>query len=225
MLTMVESYSIEDTSPTETSSCAGDLPAISMEKERRLPQRTASMPKRTIWKDKGGSARYVLGEEPKPEEVKPPSWDEVAKEALADAVISSGAAGLAVFDAVTNTKQRLQRSISSTRIARTLSHSGEQHETTSANATWGKAVANTKQRLQRSMSSTRMVRTLSRDQPQEKASANATWSAKPDPGPLGRGRGLLLRAKSIGAVRGVGVRAMPQRPQDPERIGVVTNAA
>lgn len=125
--TMVKSESQTDCSTACSTVCddtsrssVGDSPKA-REQVRRLPERTRSMPKRTLWKDKGGSARYILREEPKLEEVKSPSWEAVAKEALTDAVLTGGEAGLALYDAVSTTKLRLQRSLSNKGLGRTLS--------------------------------------------------------------------------------------------------------
>jgi hypothetical protein len=83
------------------------------------------MPKRAVWKDKGGKSRYVLHDDPPPAEVKPIGLETVAKEALTDAVITSGAAALAFLDAMTATRRRFDRQLSNRRIG------GQQASTTS----------------------------------------------------------------------------------------------
>ncbi|CAB9497500.1 expressed unknown protein [Seminavis robusta] len=97
------------------------------EKIRRPPPRTNSMPKRTLWKDKGGKARYVSNEAPPEPEVEPVGLATAATEALTDAVIAGGAAGLAVFDAVTATKRRFDRQLSQKRL-NVLEDSNEQED-------------------------------------------------------------------------------------------------
>ena len=76
-------------------------PERSGEFVRETPRRTVSLPKRTIWKDKGGSARYVLrDDEAKPEDVKPTGYGAAAKSAMTDALLSGSVAGLAVLEKV-----------------------------------------------------------------------------------------------------------------------------
>ena len=68
---------------------------------RQPVRRTVSLPRRTIWKDKGGSARYILRDEPAPvEEVKPLSFGAAAKEAMTDALLSGSVVGLTVLETV-----------------------------------------------------------------------------------------------------------------------------
>lgn len=63
--------------------------------------RTVRLPRRAIWKDKGGSARYVLRDEPAlVEELKPLGYGAAAKEAMTDALLSGSVAGLAVLETV-----------------------------------------------------------------------------------------------------------------------------
>ena len=100
------------TLPARSISCIEQTKPPKEEKIRRTPHRTSSMPKRTVWKDKGGLSRYVLRDEPPPAEVKPVGLETVAKEALTEAVITGGVAALAVLDAVTATKRHLDRQLS-----------------------------------------------------------------------------------------------------------------
>lgn len=67
---------------------------------RQTPRRTVSLPRRAVWKDKGGSARYTLRDETTPEEVKPASYGETAKSAMTDAFLSGSVAGLVVLETV-----------------------------------------------------------------------------------------------------------------------------
>jgi len=81
-----------------------DLPIMAPQRKRdfarQAPRRTQScnLGKRTIWKDKGGSARYTLREEPRPEEVKPVGFGEAAKARMTDALLSGSFAGLVVLE-------------------------------------------------------------------------------------------------------------------------------
>lgn len=188
-VTMVESESLMDCSTVRNEDGAADkrdsTPASPV---RRPPGKTNSMPKRTIWKDKGGQARYVLGEEPKPEEAKPLGYGATAKEAVIDAVVNGSAAGLAVLDAVQNSR-----------------------------------AAGLARRVERSLSQRRLK--MQEDPCELPISARVSE-------PLARlapqARGLLRRAKSLGAVRrGVAMPVMPQRSASPEpqAPSVVTTAA
>lgn len=77
-------------------------------------RRTVSLPRRTIWKDKGGSARYILRDEPAPvAEVQPVGFGAAAKEAVTDAILSGSVAGLVALESLENvavaTRRHLDR--------------------------------------------------------------------------------------------------------------------
>lgn len=78
-------------------------------------RRLRSLPKRTIWKDKGGSARYVLRNEPPPES-KLTGLGAAAKERLTDAMLQGSLAGLCVLERVESaavaTRKVLDRQLS-----------------------------------------------------------------------------------------------------------------
>lgn len=188
-VTMVKSESLTDCSTVRNEDGADKRDSSPASPVRRPPCKTNSMPKRTIWKDKGGQARYVLREEPKPEEAKPLGYGATAKEAVIDAVVNGGAAGLAMLDAVQNSRavglaRRVERSLSQRRL--------KMQEDTSELPIGA-----------------RVSEPLARLAPQA--------------------RGLLRRAKSLGAAR-IGVAMPPVMPQrsvspEPESSRAVTTAA
>jgi hypothetical protein len=112
----------------------GGTPKAEIEEERirRPPPRTSSIPKRIVWKDKGGKCRYVLHDEPPPAEVKYVGLETVAKEALTDAVVASGAAALAILDAVAATRRCFDRQLSQRRISAQQASTASQDNAESA---------------------------------------------------------------------------------------------
>jgi len=90
-------------------------------------RRTASLPKRTIWKDKGGTARYILREEHQLKEAKQIGKVDACREAVTNAILSGSVASLAVLETVETaavvtksvaaaTRMGLQRSFSQKRM-------------------------------------------------------------------------------------------------------------
>ena len=109
--------------PTSKEDLAMKLPDRKRDFVRQTPARTQSqnLPRRTIWKDKGGSARYVLRDEPPPKDIKPTGLGAAARAAVTDALLSSSVAGLVVLEnlesAAVATRRRFDRQISQKRLS------------------------------------------------------------------------------------------------------------